>query len=408
MARHHQVAFLLLATGTAVQAQQTITSIADGLITNPLVWDCFCVPLPGDTVIIQHDMVLNTDYGYSSGLVRIDPTGRLVEDLPRSVGINGSGRLEVFGHLELANLYNGPGTEVTNGGTLVCDVGWLIEGDATCNGSVYGLDSLLVNGQLQINDTLQANKVYVNTTGSMDGVSPVLLFDDFLVLGVAEYFGGELVVDDDMLNMGDLELNNMTATIGDDFGNANEMAQSGTLVIDDDFYNADTTGMLNPDAVVNGAIQCRDWYNAGNLSGFGNFCVQDTTANSGSVNGTLDLCDLTPATSVPPLIDYNTGTVALAVTFCDAGPCTVGMVEPGHTAQVAIVVTDDLLFIPSGPAEPLDAFLLDPAGRRLAAKPRQVDGGIVFSLEGSNAGTYLVQLRWRNGHTRTQRFVLVR
>ena len=199
-----------------LNAQQTVTSVANGPVLNPFVWDCLCIPADGDTIIVQHDLVMNTDWIYFSGQIRIDPTGSLVEDVPRALGVNGSASLTNFGYFKMAFLGSAVGTTVINGGTMRCETAWSSAGTVVSNGSVYGLDSLLIGGGFIANDTLQAGQVYVLPGGELSGISPVLLFNDLLVQGDMEIFGGELRIVDDALNLGDLALNNVTVLIGDD------------------------------------------------------------------------------------------------------------------------------------------------------------------------------------------------
>jgi hypothetical protein len=51
--------------------------------------------------------------------------------------------------------------------------------------------------------------------------------------------------------------------------------------------------------------------------------VQDSTVNAGALTGTFDLCDMSPQTTVPPIIDINLGTVEPGITYCNL-PSGVG------------------------------------------------------------------------------------
>jgi len=392
-----------------LNAQQTVTSVANGPVLNPFVWDCLCIPADGDTIIVQHDLVMNTDWIYFSGQIRIDPTGSLVEDVPRALGVNGSASLTNFGYFKMAFLGSAVGTTVINGGTMRCETAWSSAGTVVSNGSVYGLDSLLIGGGFIANDTLQAGQVYVLPGGELSGISPVLLFNDLLVQGDMEIFGGELRIVDDALNLGDLALNNVTVLIGDDFGNLNNMTQSGTLNIGNNLYNADTTGLLTPVLNTTGFISCVDWYNGGTIMGNGRFCVQDSTVNTGVVGGTVDLCDQTPATSTPPLIDLNFGTVEAGVTFCAVGSCTVGLQETPAPDRLMLHYLNAAQLLVRSNGQPLRAIrALDASGRTVALRTNALNGGNMIHLDGMAAGVYVLIATRADGSMTFGRFIVER
>jgi hypothetical protein len=396
--------------GTALHAQQTVTSVMNGMATNPLTWDCICLPAAGDTIIIQHDVALNIDYGVMGGALRVDPVGSLVEIGARGLSVSGSGQLEIFGYFEVSAVLIGAGSSATNGGTVMSDQGWSIHGSMVSNGSMYGLDSLLItiDGELQANDTVQAGAVA--NLGGLTGISPVYQFNRMYNAGLMELFGGSLTVAGDMLNAGDLSLNNANVSIGDDFGNMSDMTLSGFMNVGDNFYNADTTGLLTPTLTLSGAIHTRDWYNEGQISGTGRFCVQDTTINlGGSVQGTVDLCDQSPTVAVPPFVDLNTGSFGSGVTFCAVGACTVGVPDGPRMGTLTLRRTDaDHLLVMIERGRLQDIHLVDPAGRVLPTAYQPMDAGVVIGLGSLRAGAYSVRCIYRDGSVAVGRFVLAR
>src|SRR5271157_4140244 len=83
--------FMLMAMiSFTVTQSQTVTSIANGNFLMPSTWDCGCVPSPGENIIIKHHVVLNTNWGFSSGSLTIDNGGALSKNASiRDFAMNG-------------------------------------------------------------------------------------------------------------------------------------------------------------------------------------------------------------------------------------------------------------------------------------------------------------------------------
>ena len=400
---------LVLLCSGAVHAQQTITSVANGLATNPFTWDCICLPMAGDTIIVQHHVTLNIDYGVVGGALRVDPVGRLVEQGARGLSVDATGMLENFGYFEVSSVFIGAGSSVTNGGTIMSDRGWFLGGTMVSNGSMYGLDSLLIDsgGELQANDTVQAGQVA--NLGELTGLSPVYQFNRMYNAGFMEIFGGSVQVAGDMLNAGTLNLNNVSVSIGDDFGNMFDMYLSGTMYVMDNFYNADTTGLMTPTLTLGGTINTRDWYNEGLIDGIGRFCVQDTTINwVGTVQGTVDICDQSPTVSVPPFVDFNNGSFGPGVTYCTAGACTVGISAGAGASALTLRPFADHLVVALDRSRLQDIRLYDGSGRILPTRYQPAADGVVIDLGPLGDGAYVLRCVYRDGSMAVGRFVVAR
>ncbi len=82
-----------------------------------MTWDCFCIPLPGASVTVAHDVVLNTDWATSSGSITINNGASLLQDIAgRDIQVSG-GFITNNGTFDLRYLYLTSGT-VTNNGDL--------------------------------------------------------------------------------------------------------------------------------------------------------------------------------------------------------------------------------------------------------------------------------------------------
>lgn len=159
--------------------QNVRTSIANGLGTNPLVWDCFCLPLPNDSIIINHNITLNVDFGFTDGAVVINPGGQLIGDSPnRNFAFSGSANFVNNGNFDVARVGFFGGTAI-NGGTFAADSfytgittvpGWISNGDMDIAYSYWntGLFTMGVGSQMIVGDN------FYNGDSLISGVNAVL------------------------------------------------------------------------------------------------------------------------------------------------------------------------------------------------------------------------------------------
>ncbi|MBL8001454.1 MAG: T9SS type A sorting domain-containing protein [Flavobacteriales bacterium] len=97
----------------------------------------------------------------------------------------------------------------------------------------------------------------------------------------------------------------------------------GYIEVNGDFANDDSINIGAAGLIrVNGGLM-----NDGIIVGNGAICVSGITINNGDLVGSMDFCDASPTTLVPPIIDQNYGTVDPAIVFCESGKCTVGIGE---------------------------------------------------------------------------------
>ena len=143
--------------------------------------------------------------------------------------------------------------------------------------------------------------------------------------------------------------------------------------------------------------------------GNGRFCVQDSTVNTGVVSGTVDLCDQTPATSTPPLIDLNFGTVEAGVTFCAVGSCTVGLQETPAPDRLMLHYLNAAQLLVRSNGQPLRAIrALDASGRTVALRTNALNGGNMIHLDGMAAGVYVLIATRADGSMTFGRFIVER
>ena len=337
----------------------TYTSTQNGNWTSPTTWTPMGVPAPGDDAIINHNVILNTSFAYTSGSITVNATGSLVQDnSTRDIWLNGANAAFTnSGTTTLRNLLLSDGT-FTNSGVLTFNSA---ANFITMNnpGGINCIDSLYNDGTVNNNGTINVVTFYnndlINNYGTIQGMSVVvdslwnegdffnfsgasLLADsatnngNFTNTGNVQFFqftnfisgvfvnNGQLSFTD-MTNMGNFTNNNTLTGTNSMWNNeVFDNTSSGQITLTVSFLNADTvsnTASFNND----GSFDIGDsFYNFNTITGTssGSFTVQDSSINFGSMSGSFDFCDATPPATAP-FIDYNTGTVDPMITYCTVG-----------------------------------------------------------------------------------------
>jgi Secretion system C-terminal sorting domain len=164
------------------QAQAVRTSVADGLGTNPFIWDCLCIPLPNDSIIINHNVTLNVDFGFTDGAVVINPSGRLIGDSPmRAFAFAGAANFVNNGIFNVARVAF-LGGSATSGGTFSADSfftnitttqGWVSNGDMNISTSYWNTGKFVLGSgaELIVGDN------FYNGDSLISGVNAILIND---------------------------------------------------------------------------------------------------------------------------------------------------------------------------------------------------------------------------------------
>jgi hypothetical protein len=326
---------------SVIGISQTATSISNGNWTNPLTWNCTCVPLPGYTVTIAHDVVLNTDFVLNTGGITINNSASLTHDATgRDLWLNG-GNFTNNGNLEIRFMLNQAGTFSNDGTITLRSISNSI--NFTNNGTFENIDSLfntasIINNGNFINiDSITNNGTFVNngtcvfTDFTNNGVfnnENSLTFHE--ITNVNELTNSDsIIATKSMWNLGKIT-NNLGANVILNKSLLNENSLSGTaliinngeFLIEDSFYNFDT---------IKGTT--------------GKFSVQDSSVNYGYMKQTFDFCDHTPNPS--PNIDYNFGTISPNVTYCSTASIDESILDqisiyPNPTTEVLTIISGNL------------------------------------------------------------------
>jgi hypothetical protein len=303
--------FLILSAAfiSAFSLAQTRTTITNGNATNPFTWDCTCIPVPGNTIIVNHALTLDTDFAYTSGSVTVNAGGSITGNSAQRIFGVGGGSFTNNGTVDIANIYHSSGTFV-NASTMTASNIFGIDATATTQntGNLTVSDTLLVNTNATLinSGTLYAYVAGVAGVLTNSGTYSGLVYG---TTGALNHNSGSFTVTD-FANSGTV-IANGGMVVNNDFFNSENVDINAQLVIGHSLYNGDTVSMTAT-FVNDGIISITtDLLNSRTINGTGRFCVGQISSNSGTITGTLDFCDLTGGG-----VDFNSGTIGSSVTFC--------------------------------------------------------------------------------------------
>jgi len=284
-------------------AAQTATSVANGNWFSPTTWGG-TVPTPGYNVIINHQVTLTSNYGYSSGSITINSSGSLIQDSsPRALAQNGG--------------------SFSNAGTVTLSKMAFFSGTISNSSTLNSVDSLYLAINLNNTGIITSNNLYnsasLTNNNTINGVN---FFNDGNLqnnfdIGFTNHFNNAISYNDHNLSFNDY------TNAGIFYNNIN-----GFLSISNDCTNGDT---INHDAHWYNNGHTDIWNNFTNIDTLdgntgGTFCVGNLSTNVGVVLGNFDFCSRFSGT-----FDINSGTISNGITFCAAGEICWGNVNENKT-----------------------------------------------------------------------------
>lgn len=142
------------------------------------------------------------------------------------------------------------------------------------------------------------------------------------------------------------------------------------------------------------------------VDGDGQICVGDSSNIQGPLTGTIDLCDLTPTTTVPPFVDGGASFVGPNITFCQGAACAMGVQDravglelSGYPVPAINELTVSGVFKGS-----VEVRVLDALGSVSSVRWERRDDRMTLHIEDLVPGLYLVQVR-NAGRSGVLRFV---
>lgn len=325
----HLFTFLLAVAATCSLNATVITSQANGNATNPLTWSCICIPTDGDTIIINHAIVLDVDYAFTMGGITVSASGSVTGNAGNRIfGVSG-GFFVNNGTVTIGYLAHNGGT-FTNNGTITVGGSLLIDQTVTLinNGPFIVSDTAYINTNATLQNNNSFNTTELLSNGNIVNTGNLSAFNLFTG-GQLSHTGSALILQQNFYNVGNCSLNAYTEVMGDVFNAENVILNS--YLKTQSLYNGDSitgtaTFQNNGTASVANSL-----YNSETINGTGLFCIADSSINSGAITGTVDICDQTGGGW-----DLNVGTEAGTVTHCANGPCTIGIAEQA-TANMTMV-----------------------------------------------------------------------
>ena len=172
---------LLLAVLISVNLSAiTYTSAQNGNWTNPTTWSPTGVPVPGDIAIINHAVVLNTDFAYTVGSIIVNASGSLVHDATgRDIWVNGvNASLTNNGTTTIRNLLLSIGSYTNTGAFNAKIFANFITANNTATGIINGVDSMYNDGTINNNGMFHVmaffNDSTINNYGIIQGLTTVV------------------------------------------------------------------------------------------------------------------------------------------------------------------------------------------------------------------------------------------
>jgi hypothetical protein len=341
------------------------TTVSDGDWTDPLTWGG-TPPMGTGTVVINHNVTLDTDYSHTSGTITINASGTLSSTSPdRGFSINypnGTANLTVDGTFQIARTMLNSGI-VTNNGTLEADS--LHNSAALTNASGASIDA----------------SQFMNNTGGIIENEGQISAINFLNIDTC------------------LNYNEITAT---DLHNSKYFlnASGGNITVNYDFSNSDT--LASPaDFINDGMVEVyHNWRNTQFVSGSGRFCVQNNSSNEGDMTGDFDFCDVTGSG-----IDLNTGYIAGTITFC-LYSCFTNMPVAENNENVSVYPnpSDGILHIQS--ETPLAGIAIKNILGKEVYACRANTKTLKINLSDLTSGIYIIVISGKNDIIITEKFII--
>jgi len=306
----------------------------------------------GDTLIISHHVVLNTNITIGTGAaVIIESSGSLIQSGSRTITMNGSGYLSSEGKITVNSI------NPSKTATFITTAPVEITGGLNIKNStsfIFG-DSLTVGGQLKIDNTPTVVFGGPLSVGSFEKNSTTALTIDvpMTVAGSFAYNSSSLTIGSN----GNVEINGNTSINSDGFTNNGVFVSGGNLslgasgVINNNGFidvigNLSNSGVINSNPVsitrINsttntwGTINLDGFLvienggtNTGTITGSGYMQVTGTFNNWGTIGGSLDICSADNIT--PPTINGNSPTGSS--TYCQSGSFPLPVSLLSFTAQ---------------------------------------------------------------------------
>jgi len=300
-----KILLLALLLPTIGFSQTIRTTTQDGDFVNPLNWNPIGLPTSGDSLIIDHAMVMTTNVYYTAGRITINAAGSLVEDATdRSFWADGTGSVVNSGTFTTHLLALSPGASFTNNGDFLnIDSLWnqgMVINSASGTATLFDFwndqTGVFVNsGVLSNADSLFNQGSFINNTAAT--------VYDFLNDQMADFTNnGNIHITNNMNNQG-YAINQSGIVLDNDFSNCNIQTMDAMFINNGRF------------CIANDFLNCID----DTLTGTGSYYIGGSSSNLGVFDGTHMFYTPSGTVGVP-------GNIQPGVTVAQ-GTCNLGL-EP--------------------------------------------------------------------------------
>ncbi|NEN23845.1 T9SS type A sorting domain-containing protein [Cryomorpha ignava] len=205
-------------------------------------------------------------------------------------------------------------------------------------------DSIIINHEVSVSENLDIETtLWIQEDGFLIAYETFALHGDLRVDGGIE--ADRLVVGDgaDFSNYGYIEAETFITT--NDLNSNFDVISTDSIFITEAFVNSsmgtiDCIELITASSSIenNGLISTESWIHNENITGTGAICIEDCFLNNGNINGSLDICDQTPAGSGGIPCDFNLGAIASTVTTCQNTFCgsPTAVLEEELTLEVKV------------------------------------------------------------------------
>ncbi len=385
---------------------QTATSVANGNWYMPSTWDCMCIPTAAYTVNINHDVILDNDFGLSGGAINIGANGILRENVPGRYLVMNSGSITNNGKIKISRAGFYGGSFDNNDSCLIYSV-FFSGAKVHNNGSITEVDSLFIQSDFynENSGVVNAFRVTVNDSLENNGtlnVSELLNLNIFINNSTADFVNfystdytrnNNLITFDDFSNSGTFD-NYASMSGSDNVSNTGHFynENAGWLWVGNDFSNVDSIHHLayfnNEGYVYIGG----NFYNRDTINGTtGRFCISQSSNNAGIMLGSFNFYDFT--TNGPPSL--NTGSISNLITY-NALSCDVGVGKNDNPESELVVypnpAADYFCFEFSEAPSNANITLTDVLGSIIFSQQVTGKDKVIFNRDNTPSGLYIYHI----------------
>ena len=389
---------------------QLCQTVANGSIEDPEVWDCGCAATSCDTLIINHDILVQENLGAS-----------ILDQ--RHIEITATGSVVCVGDIVLYGTLSNTGT--ISGERLVCfGSGNILNlGSITGDHLLFDCDTVFNQNTIQASDTLttgyttrlyNSGEVLATHCQFLSQIANWGLIETGSVFAQRSVYNASIITAQEVIDLRSLSENLGTLACGHLHQVSGTLVNRGLITINGDFVIHESVSAeleIGSTVLTRNLLALEDSH----LSGPGSICILEHAENHGLLEE-VRICDQSPTLTEPPYLDVHTGQLMnmLPIYYCNATTCaTVDVTEAGPSTGAKLYPNPSTGLVQVELARSAGAVhswvLLDALGRRIMGSTGTFQGSLSLDLSGHEEGNYWLELRGADGAvTERLRVVIMR